>query len=275
MTSVPLSGITILGATGSIGVNTLDVISQHEDKFKVVALSANRNVEKLLDQCKRFKPLYAVMNDKACAKQLSDLMIAKGLATQVLSGQEGLGFIAALPEVSKVMCAIVGAAGLHSTLKAVQAGKEVMIANKEPLVMAGDLLIKEANLFGATLLPVDSEHNALFQCMPPSRAGNRAKGVHKLILTASGGPFLDYDAQDLDFVTPQQACQHPNWSMGKKITVDCATLMNKGLEVIEACKLFGFMGHEIEVVIHPQSIIHSLVEFIDGSVLAQLGVPDM
>ncbi len=276
MTAKAVCGVSILGATGSIGMSTLDVISQHPDKFKVVALSANRHVEKLLEQCLRFKPVFAVMNDAACAAQLSDLVASHGLATQVLSGQDGLAFIASLPSVTKVMCAIVGAAGLSSTIKAVQSGKEVLIANKEPLVMAGDLLISEANKSGAKILPVDSEHNALFQCMPSGYiTGTRPQGVHKLILTASGGPFLNFTKQALNDVTPSMACQHPNWLMGKKITVDCATLMNKGLEVIEASKLFLHHADEIDVVIHPQSIIHSLVEYIDGSVLAQLGVPDM
>lgn len=269
-------GVAILGATGSIGLNTLDVISRHPDKFQVIALSANQNVAVLFEQCQRFSPLYAVMTDEKAAHELSKLVQSQGLKTEVLSGQSGLGLITKLPQVDKVVCAIVGSAGLSSTLSAVEAGKEVLIANKEPLVMAGDLLIAKARQHGAKILPIDSEHNALFQCMPQGYiAGEQPQGVHKLILTASGGPFLNFTHEDLLNVTPEMACKHPNWVMGKKITVDCATLMNKGLEVIEASKLFRFSGCDIEVVIHPQSIIHSLVEYQDGSVLAQLGVPDM
>ncbi len=269
-------GVSILGATGSIGINTLNVISQHADKYQVFALSANQNVEALYDQCLRFKPAYAVMVDVKRAKQLAELIQSAKLPTQVLSGQAGLAFIAEHKDVTKVVCAIVGSAGLMSTLCAVQAGKHVLIANKEPLVMAGDLLLDMARKSGATLLPIDSEHNALFQCMPDNyKTGTRPQGVHRLILTASGGPFLNTPADALAKVTPQMACKHPNWVMGKKITVDCATLMNKGLELIEASKLFNFQANELEVIIHPQSIIHSLVEYDDGSVLAQLGVPDM
>ncbi|MBS0286328.1 MAG: 1-deoxy-D-xylulose-5-phosphate reductoisomerase [Proteobacteria bacterium] len=269
-------GVTILGATGSIGQNALNIISQHPDKFKVIALSAYQNVGTLFEQCKQFKPAVAVMVDEALAIQLADLLKAENLPTQVLSGSEGLETIAKHPQSIKVVCGIVGAAGLLSTLSAVKAGKQVLIANKEPLVMAGDLLIDLAEKSGATLLPVDSEHNALFQCMPANyKTGSKPEGVKQIILTASGGPFLNFSQQALESVTPEMACTHPNWRMGKKITVDCATLMNKGLEVIEASKLYRLNADEIDVVIHPQSIIHSLVEYIDGSLLAQLGVPDM
>lgn len=269
-------GITILGSTGSIGQNTLNVIGQHTDIFEVIALSAYSSVDLLFEQCCYFKPAFAVMVESSAASHLKMRLEMQGSVTKVLSGEEGLCFIAKLEQVSKVVAAIVGSAGLLSTLSAIEAGKQVLIANKEALVMAGDLLISRAQETGAVLLPVDSEHNALFQCMPHGYVtGNRPKGVHRLILTASGGPFLHADETALSEVTPEMACQHPNWKMGKKITVDCASLMNKGLEVIEACKLFQMTPEEIEVIIHPQSIIHSLVEYIDGSFLAQLGTPDM
>jgi 1-deoxy-D-xylulose-5-phosphate reductoisomerase len=269
-------GISILGSTGSIGQSTLNVISQHPDIFEVIALSANNAVEKLFEQCCTFKPAFAVMMQKEAALRLQSLLKTNGLDIHVLTGEEGLCFIAKLEKATKVVCAIVGAAGLLSTLSAVEAGKEVLVANKEALVMAGDLLLAKAEQSGAILLPVDSEHNALFQCMPANyRTGTRPKGVHRLILTASGGPFLQSSHHELSQVTPEMACQHPNWKMGKKITVDCATLMNKGLEVIEACKLFQLKPTEIDVIIHPQSIIHSLVAYVDGSQLAQLGTPDM
>ncbi|MBN9287023.1 MAG: 1-deoxy-D-xylulose-5-phosphate reductoisomerase [Gammaproteobacteria bacterium 39-13] len=269
-------GITILGSTGSIGQNTLNVIGQHPDKFEVMALSAYSSVDLLFEQCCYFKPAFAAMAEPNAALRLKTRIETQGLDTQVLSGEEGLCFIAELESVTKVVAAIVGSAGLLSTLSAVEAGKQVLIANKEALVMAGDLLVSRAKESGAILLPVDSEHNALFQCMPDAYiTGRRPDGVRRLILTASGGPFLHANDQTLSEVTPEMACQHPNWKMGKKITVDCATLMNKGLEVIEACKLFQLSSEEVEVIVHPQSIIHSLVEYVDGSFLAQLGTPDM
>ncbi len=269
-------GVSILGSTGSIGQNTLDVISGHLDIFKVIALSANTDVEKLFEQCHQFKPAFAVMAEPTAAAHLRSLIKTSTLDIHVLSGEEGLCFIAKLEEVTKVVCAIVGSAGLLSTLSAVDAGKQILIANKEALVMAGDLLLERAMKTGATLLPVDSEHNALFQCMPANyQTGKRPEGVRRLILTASGGPFLHASREELSLVTPEMACKHPNWKMGKKITVDCATLMNKGLEVIEASKLFQIEPEDIDVIIHPQSIIHSLVEYVDGSQLAQLGTPDM
>jgi len=269
-------GICILGSTGSIGQNTLAVIALYPEQFKVIALTAATSVDKLFEQCCAFKPRYAVMMDERSAKVLQDKLKAHNIPTQVLQGINGLCEVAALPQVSKVVAAIVGAAGLLPTLEAIKAGKQILLANKEALIMAGDLFMATARHSGASFLPVDSEHNALFQCMPNGyQTGHRPIGVEKLILTASGGPFLNTDLSEFSRVTPEMACQHPNWKMGKKITVDCATLMNKGLEVIEASKLFQFKEDEIEVVVHPQSVIHSLVEYTDGSVLAQLGTPDM
>ncbi|MBS0289089.1 MAG: 1-deoxy-D-xylulose-5-phosphate reductoisomerase [Proteobacteria bacterium] len=268
--------ISILGSTGSIGQSTLKVISQYPAHYEVFALSAHTNYEKLFEQCCIFKPRYAVMTDTYAAAQLENLLKMQGLPIKVLQKESGLSYIAQHETVAKVVCAIVGAAGLLSTLSAVEAGKQVLIANKESLVMAGDFLLAIAKKTGAILLPIDSEHNALFQCMPPQYiVGSRPEGVHKIILTASGGPFLSMSKSMLENVTPAMACQHPTWKMGKKITIDCATLMNKGLEIIEASKLFQFDASEIAVVIHPQSIIHSLVEYVDGSHLAQLGAPDM
>lgn len=269
-------GIAILGSTGSIGQNTLKVIALHPERFKVVALTAATSVDTLFEQCVQFKPSYAVLIHPHDVKVLQDKLKALMIKTEVLCGVEGLCQIAALPEVHKVVAAIVGAAGLLPTLNAIQAGKQILLANKEALIMAGDLFLSTAAVSGAVLLPVDSEHNALFQCMPAGyQTGNRAIGVSRLILTASGGPFLQTEAADFKRITPEMACVHPNWKMGKKITVDCATLMNKGLEVIEASKLFNLKQDEIDVVVHPQSVIHSLVEYIDGSLLAQLGTPDM
>lgn len=268
--------ITLLGSTGSIGESALRVIDLHPDRFRVFALSANTSWEKLFEQCCRHKPVYVVMLDPICASKLSDKIKQQGLSTVVLTGTEGLFMITAHPDVDAVIAGIVGAAGLLPTLSAVEAGKQVLIANKEALVMSGELLIQAAKKANAVLLPLDSEHNALFQCMPAGyRAGTHPDGISRLILTASGGPFLDFTLAALAKITPEMACQHPNWKMGKKITVDCATLMNKGLEVIEAAYLFQCSLDEIEVVVHPQSIIHSLVEYQDGSLLAQLGVPDM
>src|SRR3989344_4558796 len=250
-----MRGVTILGSTGSIGVNTLDVLTRHPGRFRILALTANTQVERLFEQCRRFLPQKAVMLDTRAATRLKDKIQRAGLAVKVLSGTEGLNTVATHPRAHIVVAAIVGAAGLLPTLAAVRAGKRVLLANKEPLVMSGRIFIEEAHASGAELLPVDSEHNAIFQCMP---AGYR---------TAS--------AEALVSVTPEQACAHPNWVMGRKISVDSATLMNKGLELIEACWLFGVTPAHIEIVIHPQSVIHSLVEYRDGSVLAQLGHPDM
>ncbi|MGE3318846.1 MAG: 1-deoxy-D-xylulose-5-phosphate reductoisomerase [Candidatus Berkiella sp.] len=269
-------GVCILGSTGSIGQNTLAVIALHPEQYKVIALTASTSVDSLFQQCCTFKPRYAVMMHEQSAKILKEKLEAHNLSTTVLSGITGLCEVAALPEVSKVVAAIVGAAGLLPTLGAIKAGKQILLANKEALVMAGDLFLSTAHQSGASLLPVDSEHNALFQCMPPDyQTGHRPIGVERLILTASGGPFLNTELSSFNQISPEMACQHPNWKMGKKITVDCATLMNKGLEVIEASKLFQFNQDEIDVVVHPQSVIHSLVEYTDGSVLAQLGTPDM
>lgn len=269
-------GITILGSTGSIGMNTLNVIAQHPNLFKVVALSASVSVDKLFEQCCLFKPAFAVMADEEAAKQLTAKLKAQQLKITVLSGNQGLCQIAELPEVKKVVAGIVGAAGLLPTLSAVKAGKEILLANKEALVMAGNLFFLEAKRSGAILLPVDSEHNALFQCMPAGYiTGTQPEGVQRLILTASGGAFLHLPFEEFDRITPEMAICHPNWKMGKKITVDCATLMNKGLEMIEACHLFQFNTDRVDVVIHPQSIVHSFVEYSDGSLLAQLGTPDM
>jgi 1-deoxy-D-xylulose-5-phosphate reductoisomerase len=271
-----MSGVAILGSTGSVGENTLDVISRHPDRFRVVALGAHRNVEKLAEQCQRFAVPYAALADATAAARLTAALRARGAATQVLSGHDALVDIASLPEVDSVMAAIVGAAGLRSTLAAARAGKRLLLANKESLVMAGPLLMQIVRASGATLLPIDSEHNAVFQCLPHgAKCGEAPRGVKRILLTASGGPFLDTDRARLERVTPAEACAHPNWVMGRKISVDSATLMNKGLEFIEACLLFGVAPHQVEVLIHRESIVHSLVEYVDGSVLAQLGAPDM
>ena len=271
-----LQNLTLLGSTGSIGVNTLDVISRHPERFRVVALSAGARVERLFEQCRRFKPAYAVLRDGTAAGQLQRLLKNADTPTQVLQGEEALEKISTLPEVDSVMAAIVGAAGLRPALAAAKAGKRVMLANKEALVMSGRLFMEAVKQSRATLLPVDSEHNAIFQCLPRDFSGNlEAVGVKRILLTASGGPFRSTPMQELERVTPDQACAHPNWVMGRKISVDSATMMNKGLEVIEAHWLFNAREEQIQVVIHPQSVIHSMVEYSDGSVLAQLGNPDM
>ena len=259
--------VSILGATGSIGLNTLEVISRHTDKYKVFALSANKSWQKMLLLCKTHMPTYAVLVDPDAAESLRKTA-PEGVT--VLSGENALIEIASHKEVDYVMAAVVGSAGMASTLAAVDAGKRVMLANKESLVLAGDLLINAAKKSGADLIPVDSEHSAIFQCLEGG-----IDGLKKIQLTASGGPFLKTPIHELKHVTPERACQHPNWTMGKKISVDSATMMNKGLEVIEANFLFGLSSNQIEVVIHPQSIIHSFVYFNDGSVLSQLGLPDM
>jgi 1-deoxy-D-xylulose-5-phosphate reductoisomerase len=269
-------GIAILGSTGSVGENTLDVIARHPDRFRVVALGAHRNVEKLAAQAVRFSAPYVALADAASAGKLESELRARGASTRVIAGASALEDIAQLPEVDSVMAAIVGAAGLRSTLAAARAGKRLLLANKESLVMAGPLLMQLVRSAGATLLPIDSEHNAVFQCLPRDAvAGMPPPGVKRILLTASGGPFLDTDGARLAQVTPAEACAHPNWVMGRKISVDSATLMNKGLEFIEACLLFGVPPERVEVLIHRESIVHSLVEYVDGSVLAQLGAPDM
>jgi len=272
-------GVAVLGSTGSIGESTLDVVARHPDRFRLVAIGANRNVTKLAEQIARHRPAYAALADETAAAELRDLLAQRGAAavpTRILAGAGGLTEIAALAEVDAVMAAIVGAAGLRSTLAAARAGKRLLLANKESLVMAGPLLMEAVRAGGATLLPIDSEHNAIFQCMPHNlRVGEVPPGVRRVLLTASGGPFRDWTREAIATATPEQACAHPNWVMGRKISVDSATLMNKGLELIEACLLFGLPPQQVEVVVHPQSIVHSAVEYQDGSVLAQLGSPDM
>jgi len=268
--------ITILGATGSIGVSTLDVLARHPERYAVYALSAHSRVDELAAQCVQFRPLRAVVGTADAAERLGALLRAAGVNTEVEYGEAALCAIASAPEVDSVMAAIVGAAGLAPTLAAARAGKKVLLANKEALVMSGQLFIDAAAEAGAVLLPIDSEHNAIFQCLPSSYGRQPTEsGVAKILLTASGGPFLTRAVDTLDAVTPEQACKHPNWSMGRKISVDSATMMNKGLEVIEAHWLFGAPADRIDVVIHPQSVIHSMVSYVDGSVLAQLGNPDM
>ncbi|OYY74912.1 MAG: 1-deoxy-D-xylulose-5-phosphate reductoisomerase [Gammaproteobacteria bacterium 28-57-27] len=277
MTQVVRQGVCILGATGSIGQSTLDVLRRHPERWSVASLGANQDVERMLAACLEFRPPVVAMADEQAAARLATALKAAGLATEVLSGEEGMQTIAADAASAVVVAAIVGAAGLCSSLAAVRAGKRVLLANKEALVMSGDLFMAEVAAHGATLIPLDSEHNALFQCLPhvSANASRAAMGVESLILTASGGPFLEWSAERLLAVTPEQACAHPNWSMGKKISVDSASLMNKGLEVIEAFWLFGMPLERIKVVVHPQSIVHSMVAYADGSVLAQLGLPDM
>jgi 1-deoxy-D-xylulose-5-phosphate reductoisomerase len=271
-----LQQVTILGATGTIGVNTLDVISQHPHRFEVFALTANQNVDALFNQCQKFNPRYAVMLQEQAAERLSVKLKQAGSATEVLNGLSALEFVSAHKEVDAVMAAIVGSAGLKPSIAAAKAGKRILLANKETLVMAGSLFMQAVEAGGATLLPIDSEHNAIFQVMPHDKCKNLEDGgVKKILLTASGGPFRKASREELKRVTVKQALHHPNWVMGPKITIDSATLMNKGLEVIEAHWLFNASPKQIEVVVHPQSVIHSMVEYVDGSVLAQLGNPDM
>ena len=274
-----IQNVCVLGSTGSIGVNTLDVISQHKDRYRVFALSAHSNDELLSQQCLEFNPAYAVMSDEYGASRLRDRLQNIGCDTEVLSGQKAQEQIASANEVDSVMAAIVGGAGLLPTLAAAKAGKKILLANKEALVMAGSLFTEAVRESGAQVLPIDSEHNAIFQCLPVSEKAQfvqeREQGFEKILLTASGGPFLNASAEMLKNATPDQACAHPNWDMGRKISVDSATLLNKSLELIEACYLFQVEESQVEIVIHPQSIIHSLVRYIDGSVLAQLGNPDM
>lgn len=268
--------ITVLGATGSIGLSTLDVIARHPERYQAFALSGYSRLDELLALCVKHRPQVAVVPHGQAASQLQAGLRAAGLNTEVLVGEEGLCQIASASEVDAVMAAIVGAAGLRPTLAAVNAGKKILLANKEALVMTGDLFMQAVRRSGSVLLPIDSEHNAIFQCLPQDFArGLGNVGVRRILLTASGGPFRETPLAELEHVTPEQACAHPNWSMGRKISVDSASMMNKGLELIEACWLFDARPEQVEVVIHPQSVIHSLVDYIDGSVLAQLGNPDM
>ena len=268
--------VTVLGATGSVGTSTLDVISRNPGSYRVTALTANRNTQRLAEQCARFDARLAVIADSALENELYSALKELDCEAEVMSGEAGLVVAAGLPEVDIVMAAIVGAAGLKSTLRAAETGKKVLLANKESLVIAGEFFAKTARRNGARILPVDSEHNAIFQALPAGfEQGLEQLGVERIILTASGGPFLDMPADQLKHVTPAQACKHPNWDMGRKISVDSATLMNKGLEIIEARWLFNAAPDQLEVLIHPQSIVHSMVAYKDGSVLAQLGTPDM
>lgn len=267
--------LTVLGATGSIGDSTLDVVSRHPERFSVFALTAHTQVEKLASLCMTFKPRFAVVADQASSVLLAEQIQTASPDTEVLFGKDGLCQVASHPEVDMVMAAIVGAVGLPPTIAAAEAGKKVLLANKEALVMAGDLFMDAVRRAGAILLPIDSEHNAIFQCLPDGYDSHTSKGVKKILLTASGGPFRETPLSELSAMSPEQACAHPNWQMGRKISVDSATMMNKGLELIEACWLFGLTPDDIEVVIHPQSVIHSMVEYVDGSILAQLGNPDM
>lgn len=268
--AMPRQGVCVLGATGSIGRSTLDVIARHPERFEVVALSGHRNLERLAEQVRAFAPRLVVVPDDAARQRL--MALTGPVTADIRVGEAALAEAAAAAEVDVVMAAIVGSAGLVSALAAARAGKRLLLANKESLVVAGDLLMRAVAESGAELLPIDSEHNAIFQCLP---AEHRRRGVASVLLTASGGPLLHTPAADLARVTPEQAVAHPNWSMGAKISVDSASLMNKGLELIEACWLFGLTPDQIEVVIHPESIIHSMVRYIDGSVIAQLGTPDM
>jgi 1-deoxy-D-xylulose-5-phosphate reductoisomerase len=271
-----VKGVAVLGSTGTIGEATLDVAGRHPDRFRIVALAAHSNHAALFAQVERHRPECVALVDRTAAAKLAQRVAAARLTTRVLAGPEALSTVATLPAADAVMAAIVGAAGLAPTLAAAAAGKQLLLANKEALVLAGPLLLEAARHSGATLLPIDSEHNAIFQCLPAgSRAGSAPAGVSRVVLTASGGPFLRSRREELALVTPEQAIAHPNWRMGPKISVDSATLMNKGLELVEACYLFGVDASTVTVVIHPQSIVHSLVEFEDGSVLAQMSQPDM
>ena len=268
--------VTVLGATGSIGLSTLDVIARHPDRYAVFALTGFSRLAELRALCLVHRPRFAVAADEIQAGVLQQQLREDGLTTQVMSGEGGLSEVAAHPETDVVMAAIVGAAGLKPTLAAVQSGKRVLLANKEALVMSGALFMRALRDSGAVLLPIDSEHNAIFQCLPSAYSqGLGSVGVRRILLTASGGPFREFAPERLIDVTPEQACAHPNWSMGRKISVDSASMMNKGLELIEACWLFDAHPNQVEVVIHPQSVIHSMVDYVDGSVLAQLGNPDM
>ena len=278
----PVRAVAVLGATGSIGASTLDVIGRHPDRYRVHALTANTGAEKLLPLIERFRPVYAVLRDPAAAARLRGSLRDKAIATEVLTDADGLARVAADPAVDIVVAAIVGAAGLESTMAAVRAGKQVLLANKEALVMAGRLFMAAVAESGATLLPLDSEHNAIFQCLPAGlglpaqqRRGLAPLGVRRILLTGSGGPFRNTPLGEFADITPERAIAHPNWSMGPKISVDSATMMNQGLELIEACWLFDARPEQVQIVVHPQSVIHSMVEYVDGSILAQLGNPDM
>ena len=271
-----MRGVAILGSTGSIGVSTLDVIARHPERYQVVALSAHRDVQGMLDQCRQFRPSLAAMADPAAAAALQRAVAAEGLGVEVMAGPAGLDAVATHPDATDLMAAIVGAAGVLPTLAAVRLGRRILLANKEALVVSGALFMAAAQASGAQILPIDSEHNAVFQCLPPGFGGGLDRvGVEHILLTASGGPFRCRPLSELHDVTPVQACAHPNWEMGRKISVDSATMMNKGLEVIEARWLFDAHPEQIRVVVHPQSVIHSMVQYVDGSVLAQLGNPDM
>ena len=275
-----ISHLTILGSTGSIGTNTLDVVARHPERYRIMALTAQCQDNTLFEQCIRFAPRYAVLLDDGAAMRLAQRVAVAGLDVEVLCGAAALERVASLPEVDTVMAAIVGAAGLRPTLAAARAGKKILLANKEALVMAGRVFMDVVQKHGATLLPIDSEHNAIFQALPHNYSRHHtdslaASGISKILLTASGGPFLNTTLSALQHVTPEQACAHPNWIMGRKISVDSATMINKGLEVIEAHWLFNAPADAIQVVVHPQSIIHSLVQYVDGSILAQLSNPDM
>lgn len=268
--------VTVLGATGSIGQSTIDVLLRHPDRFQAFALTAHRQKEKLLEQCLLCVPIYAVLDKEEDASWLQQALKQKGLATEVLFGSQALMDVASANQVDSVMAAIVGAAGLQPTLAAVKASKKVLLANKESLVMAGHLFMQAVEQYDAVLLPIDSEHNAIYQCLPAEqRRFDRQQGVSRILLTGSGGPFRLTPLEQLAYVTPEQACAHPNWSMGRKISVDSATMMNKGLELIEACWMFDTDCSNIDVVLHPQSIIHSMVQYQDGTTLAQMGNPDM
>ena len=272
-----MKGICILGATGSIGVSTLDVVTRHPDLYNVVALTANKNIDLLYEQCLQHHPEYVVVVDREKAIEFTERLKNSPIsAIKVLSEVQSLEYVATLDNVDSVMAAIVGAAGLLPSLAAAKAGKIILLANKEALVMSGDIFMQAVSESGAQLLPIDSEHNAIFQCMPAGyKSGNHAKQARRILLTASGGPFREMPIDQMANVTPEQAVAHPNWDMGRKISVDSATMMNKGLEMIEACILFAMKPDQIQVVIHPQSIIHSMVDYIDGTVLAQMGNPDM
>ena len=269
-------GVAVLGSTGSVGESTLDVLRRHPQRFRLVAIAAHKNAAKLAQQVIDWQPPYAALSDESAAQELMRLLADKAPGTRVLAGAGALEELVQLREIECVMAAIVGAAGLRSTLAAARAGKRLLLANKESMVMAGPLLLEAVRSAGATLLPIDSEHNAIFQCLPPTaRTGVAPPGLKRVLLTASGGPFRETSREALAAVTPEAACAHPNWVMGRKISVDSATLMNKGLELIEACLLFGLTPAQVEILVHPQSIVHSLVEYVDGSVLAQLSSPDM
>jgi 1-deoxy-D-xylulose-5-phosphate reductoisomerase len=269
-------GVAVLGSTGSVGENTLDVLARHPERFRLVAIAANTNAARLARQILDFRPPYAALADSGAVAELKRLLGGAAAGTRILAGAGALEELAVLPEEKCVMAAIVGAAGLRSTLAAARAGKRLLLANKESLVMAGPLLLAAVHASDAVLLPIDSEHNAIFQCLPPgSRTGVVPAGLRRVLLTASGGPFRDTPRAALDSVTPQAALAHPTWNMGPKISIDSATLMNKGLELIEACLLFGLAPAQVQILVHPQSIVHSLVEYADGSVLAQLSAPDM